>query len=204
MPMPRDDITGLLLAGGEGRRMNGQDKGLQLLRGHSLASRVLERLSPQVGRSMISANRHLPDYRALGVPVFGDAATLARRGPLSGFLTGLRRCETPCLLTVPCDTPFFPADLARRLAQALDADPLLEMAMAATPGATPSSAPQRQPAFCLMRCSPALQDSLSDFLHTDERKIDLWATQRRCTLVVFEREADFANINTPEELSRFQ
>jgi len=204
MPIAREDITGLLLAGGEGRRMDGRDKGLQLLRGHSLASRVLERLSPQVGRSMISANRNLSDYRALGVPVFGDEAPLAGRGPLSGFLTGLRRCETSCLLTVACDTPFFPADLARRLAQALAADPTLEMAMAATPGATSSSAPQRQPTFCLMRSSPALQSSLSDFLHAGERKIGLWATQQRCALVVFEHEAEFTNINTAADLSRFQ
>jgi molybdopterin-guanine dinucleotide biosynthesis protein A len=205
MPIAREEITGLLLAGGQGLRMGGVDKGLQLLHGRSLVSRVLERLSPQVGVSMISANRHLEDYRALGWPVHRDASPEAC-GPLAGFLAGLQHAATPCLLTVPCDTPHLPLDLAARLAQALDADPQADIAMAATAGTAASPSPnRRQPAFCLMRTGQGrLRDSLSRFLQSGQRKIGAWAAQHRCVTVDFDDEAAFLNVNTAQDLARLQ
>jgi len=111
------DITGLILAGGRGSRMGGVDKGLQNFRGMPLALHALMRLSPQVGSVMINANRNLSAYESFGMPVWPDGLA-DYAGPLAGFLCGLERCETPWLLTVPCDTPLFPADLASRLAAA--------------------------------------------------------------------------------------
>ena len=117
------DITGLVLAGGQGTRMGGADKGLLPLAGRSLAWHALERLRPQVGSLAISANRNLQDYRALGVPVWPDLETggAAFPGPLGGMLAGLSACPTEWLMVVPCDAPFFPQDLVARLAAGIAA-----------------------------------------------------------------------------------
>ena len=124
-----EQITGLILAGGRGSRMGGVDKGLQNHHGMPLAMHALLRLAPQVGGVMVNANRNLGAYESLGVPVWPDVLP-DYPGPLAGLLTGLERCETPYLVTVPCDTPHFPADLVARLARALvEAD--AEIAMAA-------------------------------------------------------------------------
>ncbi len=126
------EITGLVLAGGRGSRMGGADKGLQKFNGTPLALHALMRLQMQegqhIGELMINANRNLGAYEAFGVPVWPDTLS-DYAGPLAGFLTGLERAETPFLLTVPCDTPRFPLDLAQRLAEAFD-DPDTEIAMA--------------------------------------------------------------------------
>ena len=115
----RDDITGLILAGGRGSRMGGVDKGLQIHRGRPLAAHALERLRPQVGRLMVNANRNLETYRAMGVPVWPDEVP-DYPGPLAGMLAGLAHCETALMATVPCDTPNFPLDLVARLASGLE------------------------------------------------------------------------------------
>ena len=125
----QQDITGIILAGGRAQRMGGVDKGLQNFNGMSLALHTLLRLSPQVNEVMINANRNLSAYESFGVSVWPDT-TSDFAGPLSGFMVGLERCETPYLLTVPCDTPRFPLDLAQRLADALDTVDA-EIAMAA-------------------------------------------------------------------------
>ena len=127
----RTHITGLILAGGRGSRMGGVDKGLQNHLGLPMAMHALMRLAPQVGEIMINANRNLGAYESMGVPVWPDSLP-DYAGPLAGFLTGLERCETQWLLTVPCDTPLFPLDLAQRLAAAADAHDA-EIAMAAAP-----------------------------------------------------------------------
>src|SRR3954468_21586075 len=119
MNIETGDITGVILAGGRGSRMGGVDKGLQNFNGMPLALHTLMRLQPQVGHVLINANRNLGAYESFGVPVWPDVlADFA--GPLAGFLAGLENCETPWLVTVPCDTPLFPADLVERLAQAAD------------------------------------------------------------------------------------
>ena len=110
-------ITGIILAGGRGSRMGGVDKGLQLFNGTTLIQHAIHRLQPQVGQLLINANRHLEMYQALGLPVLADdLADFA--GPLAGFLVGLTHCQTPYLVTAPCDTPCFPTDLVDRLATA--------------------------------------------------------------------------------------
>src|SRR3989344_952954 len=142
------DITGIVLAGGRGSRMGGVDKGLQNFRGLPLALHTLMRLQMQTGATMVNANRNPAAYEAFGAPVWPDVLR-GYAGPPAGFLTGLERCETPWLLTVPCDTPLFPLDLAQRLAAAAEAQDA-DIAMAAAP-----CAPSRCSACCAWTCSKA-------------------------------------------------
>jgi molybdopterin-guanine dinucleotide biosynthesis protein A len=193
----RKDITGLILAGGRGSRMGGVDKGLQNHRGVPLALHALMRLSPQVGEIMINANRNLGAYEAMGAPVWPDSLS-DYAGPLAGFLTGLAHCETPYLVTVPCDSPLFPEDLVARLARAL-ADADAEIAMAAT---VEAGALQVQPVFCLMK--RGLLESLVRFTQGGQRKIDKWTAGHRCIEIPFDDPLAFANANTPDELKALQ
>ena len=190
----KSEITGIVLAGGRGSRMGGVDKGLQTHRGMPLALYALLRLAPQVGDVMINANRNLGAYESMGVPVWPDAMP-DYPGPLAGFLTGLERCETPFLATVPCDSPLFPVDLVQRLGSAFDADPAIEIAMAAT---REDGELKGQPVFCLMRAE--LMESLLRFTQGGQRKIDRWTALHRTQLVAFEDAAAFVNANTPDEL----
>lgn len=193
----KDDITGLILAGGRGSRMGGVDKGLQNHLGMPLALHALLRLGPQVGHMMINANRNLGAYESFGVPVWPDALP-DYPGPLAGFLAGLEHCETPWLVTVPCDTPDFPTDLVERLAAAA-AEHDAEIAMAATLG---PEGTQVQPVFCLLRSE--LLESLVRFTQSGQRKIDRWTAQHRCVEVPFADEAAFFNANTPDDLQQLQ
>ena len=197
-----DDITGLVLAGGRGTRMGGVDKGLLPFRGLPLAQHALQRLAPQVGSCMVNANRHLERYAAFGVPVYPDSLA-DYAGPLAGFLCGLAHCSTPWLLTVPCDTPLFPHDLAQRLARAAAAENA-EIAFAAAPeiDARGHTRWRDQPVFCLLQAS--LRPSLLRYTAAGGRKIDAWARAQRCISVAFDQPGDdaraFANANTPQEL----
>jgi molybdenum cofactor guanylyltransferase len=195
MTIARDDITGLVLAGGRGIRMGGVDKGLQNHKGMPLALQALLRLQPQVGAAMINANRNLGAYESMGVPVWPDAQG-EFPGPLAGMQVGLERCETPYLVTVPCDTPNFPLDLVERLAQGLDGENA-ELAMAAT---REGGQVMAQPVFCLLRAE--LLESLIKYLQSGQRKIDRWTAQHRAAIVVFDDASAFANANTIEELQR--
>lgn len=197
MSIRRDDITGLILAGGRGTRMGGVDKGLQNYRGMPLALHALLRLAPQVGQVMISANRNLAAYESMGVPVWPDPLP-DYAGPLAGWLAGLERCTTPYLIAVPCDTPAFPADLVERLAAGLAAADA-EIAMAATREA---GAVRTQPVFSLMKSD--LLESLSAFLRSGQSKIMRWTGQRRCVEVVFDDASAFFNANTLDELQQLQ
>ena len=193
--IPLAEITGLVLAGGRGSRMGGIDKGLQPWRGRVLAQHALDRLAPQVGRLAINANRNLEAYAAMGVPVWPDA-TGDFAGPLAGWLAGLQACETPWLVTVPCDTPLFPADLVARLAAAAIAEHA-EIAMAS---GLEEGQQRTQPVFCLLRRE--LQASLAEAMAAGERKVDRWTARHRCAVVPFDDPQAFFNINTLDELER--
>ncbi len=198
-------ITGLILAGGRGSRMGGIDKGLQNFRGLPLALQTLMRLQLQshpLQEVLINANRNLSAYESLGVPLWPDSID-GFAGPLAGFLTGLERCETPLLLTVPCDTPLFPLDLVQRLYQAM-AEQNADMAMAAASEA--DGTVRAQPVFCLLKIE--LLESLVKFTQGGGRKIDAWTGQHRCAIVPFELPGDsaqaFANANTLAELQQLE
>ena len=195
--IPAEHITGLVLAGGRGSRMGGVDKGLQNHLGIPLALHAMQRLSPQVGAVMISANRHLDTYASFGVPVWPDAMA-DHPGPLAGFLAGLEHCTTPYLVTVPCDTPNFPTDLVARLAAGLISQDA-QIAIAATREA---EGVQLQPVFCLM--ASGLKDSLTEFIASGQRHVERWTALHRCATVVFDDAAAFANANTAQELQRLQ
>ena len=198
------EVTGIILAGGRGSRMGGIDKGLQNFNGVPLALHTLLRLSPQVGEVMINANRNLSVYESFGVPVWPDAAGLGEySGPLAGFLTGMERCETPYLLTVPCDTPLFSEHLVERLAQAMaqeDAD----IAVVSAP--EKDGQLRAQPVFCLL--STRLLESLMLFTTSGGRKIDAWTAQHKTVQVPFNLAGDdprsFFNANTLAELHQLE
>jgi len=196
------DITALVLAGGRGTRMGGVDKGLQTFNGTPLALHTLLRLQMQqgdlIGEVMINANRNLAAYEAFGAPVWPDSLP-DYAGPLAGFMTGLERCETPFLMTVPCDTPLFPPDLAVRLADALGRENA-DIAMAAA--REEDGQIRTQPVFCLLRAD--LLESLVAFTHEGGRKIDRWTALHKTVTVPFDQPNDdpraFFNANTLAEL----
>ena len=200
-PTP-DNITGWVLAGGQAQRMGGLDKGLQLFQGQALALRAAKRLASQVHVVKLNANRHLPDYASWGYDVHPDSLS-GFAGPLAGMLTGLQHCDTEWLLCVPCDSPFFPLDLAYRLGMAVNAEESsMAVAWAPEPNAKGDTVCRPQPVFCLMQRS--LQTSLSVFLQGGGRKIDAWTTQHTNARMDFNLPHDthqaFANANTWQEL----
>jgi molybdopterin-guanine dinucleotide biosynthesis protein A len=182
--------------------MGGVDKGLQHFNGTPLALHSLLRLQIQegglIGELMLNANRNLAAYKAFGAPVWPDSLS-DYAGPLAGFLTGLERCETPYLLTVPCDSPLFPQDLAQRLANAFE-DDSTEIAMVAAPQGDGQL--RAQPVFSLMRVK--LLESLVAFTQGGGRKIRSWSDQHRTVLIPFNQPGDdpraFCNANTLAEL----
>ncbi len=202
------DITGLILAGGRGSRMGGVDKGLQTFNGLPLALQILTRLQlgGGVGQIMINANRNLAAYESFGVPVWPDSLA-DYAGPLAGFLTGLEHCETPFLLTVPCDTPLLPLDLVPRLAQALE-HASAEIAMVSAPEVGRDGATRlwAQPVFCLLRSE--LLESLVRFTQSGGRKTDAWTALHQTVLVPFALPGDdaraFCNANTLAELQQLE
>ena len=181
-------ITGIVLAGGQGRRMGGVDKGLQLLNGRPMIAHVIERLAPQVEDIVINANQNREAYAAFGHPVVPDAIE-GYAGPLAGLHAGLQAATQALVVTAPCDSPFLPADLVARLASALGDN---DLAVAKT-GA------QAHPVFALVRRT--LLAHLAAYLAGGGRKIDAWYASLKVVEVAFDDEADaFSNINTREEL----
>ena len=191
MTLSRADITGIVLAGGQGRRMGSVDKGFVELGGRPLVAHVVERLAPQVRTLIINANQNLGRYAAFGFPVVADAIG-GFAGPLAGLHAGLAAATTPFVATCPCDSPFLPADLVVRLSGAFDAQPI-DIAVARTFA-------QPHPVFALARRS--VLPHLARFLDGGGRKIDAWYASLPIAEVAFDDEADaFRNINTPAELA---
>ena len=183
-------VTGIILAGGLGRRMGGVDKGLVAFQGQPMVASVIDRFGLQVDELLINANRHQEEYAAFGYRVIPDAMT-GFAGPLAGLQTGLMAARHDLVATVPCDSPFLPQDLIARLKSALESESA-QLAVAVTCG-------QSQPVFCL--CRRNVLPHLTDFLHQGGRKIDAWYASLKVAEVNFDDEADaFININTPQEL----
>ena len=190
------DVTGLILSGGRGSRMDNVDKGLQLLEGVPLAQRVLARLAPQVGHVAISANRNMDEYSRFGVPVWPDDMP-DYAGPLAGLQAGLARCKTPYLATVPCDSPFLPPDLIERLMQALISSHA-DLAFAVTDGESKDEPPYAHPVFALMRAG--LLPRPTAFLQDGGRKVRAWQAMQNSVAVHFPDRAAFRNINSRDDL----
>lgn len=189
-----NSVTGVVLAGGQGRRMGGVDKGLQALRGKPLVQWVIERLAPQVDEILVNANQNLDRYAGLGKRVVPDAIG-GFAGPLAGLHAGLSAASHALVVTVPCDSPFLPLDLVARLRSALEAKQA-DVAVAKT-GLQP------HPVFSLVR--RAVLPHLDRFLAGGGRKIDAWYATLAVVEVSFDDQADaFSNINTREELAGFE
>jgi molybdopterin-guanine dinucleotide biosynthesis protein A len=185
-----EKISGVILAGGQGRRMGGVDKGLQPLRGRPMIEWVLDSLAPQVDELIINANQNTDRYAAYGHRVIGDEVS-GFAGPLAGLHAGMKSAAHRLVVTVPCDSPFLPADLVSRLGNALEDK---DIAVAKTGERT-------HPVFALVRRS--LLGNLEAFLSGGGRKIDAWYAPLAHVEVSFDDEADaFRNINTLEELKR--
>ena len=181
-------ISGIVLAGGLGRRMGGVDKGLQPLRGKAMVEHVLARLAPQVDEIVINANQNLERYSAFGHRVVSDRIG-GFAGPLAGLHAGLEVISRPLAVTVPCDSPFLPADLVARLRQHLGGNDL----------AVAKTGEQPHPVFALVKRS--VKGNLEAFLAAGGRKIDAWYASLKVVEVSFDDEAEaFRNINTLEEL----
>ena len=187
-------ITGVILAGGQGRRMGSVDKGLQLLRGQPMAAWVIERFAPQVDEILINANQNPDRYAALGYRVIPDEIA-GYAGPLAGLHRGLTEAAHDLVATVPCDSPFLPRDLVARLGAALEREHA-EIAVAKT-------GEQPHPVFCL--CRRSVLPGLTAFLAAGGRKIDAWYANLKVIEVAFDDNPDaFSNINTDEELRAFE
>ncbi len=190
VPSP-DTVTGVLLAGGQGSRMGGQDKGLLPLAGRPLAAHIVTRLRPHVSHLLINANRNTADYATLDAPVVADEL-MGYQGPLAGMLAAMQAATTDWIITVPCDSPLLAADYVMRMTEAADRS---HAAIAVA-----RSAGWLQPVFALIACD--LAADLHSFLAGGDRKIDRWFERHEPVAVDFDdRPEMFENLNTPEELA---
>jgi len=185
--IPNPDITAAILAGGQGARLGGRDKGLALLGGRPLIERVSQAIAGQVGQVLICANRNTQDYAAFGrVVADGDSGF---RGPLAGIAAALAACNTPWLLTVPVDSPHPPANLAERLhAAALETK--ADVAVA-------GDGVRTQPLFAIYRRT--LANAAAAALASD---LAVWRWQQDCKAVTVDFSdcaSDLANLNTEQE-----
>jgi molybdopterin-guanine dinucleotide biosynthesis protein A len=183
------NVTGLILAGGRGERMGGADKGWVMVDGRPLIVSVVERFAPQVGQLLISANRNVERYAALGTVVEDDAADANGErfaGPLMGVLSGLRRARTDWVAIAPCDAPNLPGDLVQRLASAtLDTGAIAACARVCG---------RLQPMFALVKTGTA--DQLASAISAGERAMHCWLESLNAVAVNFDDAQAFVNVNT--------
>lgn len=191
-PLRREALGGLVLCGGRGTRMGGVEKALLPWQGRPLLAHVLERLAPQVATVALNVNRAAGRYAGFGLPLWpDDDDTLP--GPLAGWLAALKRSDADWLLSVPCDAPLLPPDLATRLAAPL-----------AAPGAPPlaiaTTADGPQPVFALLHRT--LAAPLARALAGGERSVVRFARAMHAAEVRFDDASAFADADTPDDLAR--
>lgn len=197
----KDDVTGLILAGGRGTRMGQVDKGLQSFRGMPMVMHVLERMAPQTASVIINANQNLGVYQRFGCAVYPDLLD-GFAGPLAGLQTGMKYCKTPYLISAPCDSPFLAHDLVEKLAAGLvynNADLALAVTFEPENGTLRR---QSHPVFALLKAD--LLPSLEEFLNQGGRKVDAWFATLKSAQVVFDDHTAFRNINTVQELKQYE
>ena len=184
-------VSSIILAGGRATRMGGVDKGLVVLQQQALTAHVIARLKSQVDEIFISANREIETYKTFGYPVLQDA-NADFIGPLAGFFLGLQNAQYDYVLTVPCDSPLLPLDLAERL--------LSGMSASGADIAVASSDENSHPVFCLMKKS--VLPSLLAYIERGERKVSAWQKSQQLVEVDFSDCSEaFANLNTFDDLA---
>ena len=193
------NIVGLLLAGGQSRRMGGGDKALRLLLGRTLLDRVIDRVQPQVAALVLNANGDPSRFARFGLPVVADSiADFA--GPLAGILAGLdwtaaNRPDCRLVVSLASDAPFLPEDLVARLVQGMESQ-RAELACAASGG-------RPHPVIGLWPVD--LREELRRALTAEGiRKVDLWTQRHSLATVDFPITPidPFFNANRPEDLDR--
>ncbi|MCG8378874.1 MAG: molybdenum cofactor guanylyltransferase [Proteobacteria bacterium] len=192
MSIPKDNITGVILAGGQARRMGGEDKGLVRLNNKPMIEYIIDAIRPQTGKLLINANRNHERYAQYGLEIVADELS-GYCGPLAGMASALQTIKTDYMVTVPCDSPFVPDDLVERLSHALhDNDTDISVA---------HNGERIQPVFCMLKNT--LLKSLTEYLHSGERKIDRWFEQYQYAIADFSDIPEtFDNINTPEDIEK--
>lgn len=184
-------VTGVILAGGLARRMNNQDKGLVSFKGQPMVSYAIAAMSTIADQTIINANRNIPEYQAFGLPVISDQ-TDSFDGPLAGVLTAMMFAQTGLLLVMPCDSPLVkPIHLQKLLStrKVVDADVAVAF-----------DGERLHPVFLAIKTT--LRPSLQEYLHSGQRKIDLWLEQHKMVKADFSAEPEvFININSMAELS---
>ena len=181
-------VTGLILAGGQARRMGGMDKGLVEIYGQTMCQRVINLLAPQVGEILINANRNQDRYRTFGTQVVPDYLS-GYLGPLAGLASGMMSAQTPWVITVPCDGPFLNEDYVTRMMQQVNMETNIVVARDSV---------RHQPTYMLAQTS--LVDDLKTFLEGGDRKIDRWFVKHNYTTCDFSDSPDcFININSEDE-----
>lgn len=191
-PVAAADMTGVILAGGRGRRLGGADKGLALFAGRPLVEHAIAALAPQVGDLCISANRNLERYATYGYRVIPDSVA-GYAGPLAGLLSAMEIASTPFVLCVPCDAPAVPADLAARLHAAL--------VRARADLAVAHDGTRLQPLFALLR--RALAPALRAYLEEGGREAGRFMRTQAAAIADFSDQPQaFANINTPQAFAQ--
>jgi len=186
-----EQVTAVILAGGQARRMGRRDKGLVTWQGRPLIEHTLSRINPQVGQVVINANRNLEQYQHYGFPVIADRWP-DYQGPLAGIASVYPHLHTEFLLCVPCDSPCLPSDLVHRLMEEL----LRQQAEIST-----VICEQKIQAACFLAHKNALQD-LDSYLAQGKRKVQDWLRSKRLAEVDFSDRAEcFINLNTPNELN---
>ncbi|HEC73334.1 MAG TPA: molybdenum cofactor guanylyltransferase [Methylophaga aminisulfidivorans] len=185
-------VSGVLLAGGQSRRMGGKDKGLIIHNGSPLIEQVIHSILPQTDQLLISANRHIEEYQAFGYPVITDNLD-DFQGPLAGMLSAMESATTDYILTAPCDCPVISAQLRQRLMEGLLATGA-DIAVA-------HDGHRLQPVFALIPVR--LKTNLRDFLASGERKTQDWFEKQMLSIVDFSDQTDsFVNLNTPEDFEK--
>ena len=189
------NITGVILAGGRGTRMGGVDKGLVKLDGRPLVEHVIQRLQPQVPHIIISANRNLDEYARFGFAVVSDEVESNDAGPLAGILSALTHATTDYIVTVPCDAPRLPQDLAARL--------LLQLHRDRSRACMAHDGMRAQPIFALLHTS--LKEDARRALRASEHKVGLWLQNLGGSTADFSDCAEcFINLNTAENITEFK
>lgn len=190
----KNSIAAVILAGGQARRMGGQDKGLLTIANKPMISYVIEAIRDQVGSLLINANRNQQRYAEYGFPVIEDSIQ-GFHGPLAGVASALQVVEQEYLLCLPCDSPYVPSDLVARLSEQL-VEQQADISVA-------HNGERLQPVFSLIKTS--LQNSLLDYLDSGERKIDRWFGQHKMVTADFsDKPETFINVNSPDDIKNIE
>ncbi len=183
-------ITGLILAGGQSSRMDGHDKGLLNLIDKPMIAHVIARIKPQVDQIIISANRHIEDYQKFGYEVLLDEYD-DFRGPLAGMAQGLSHSKSEYLLTVPCDGPLLPSDMALRMLNVIQKNN--------TKAVFAFDGKYKQPTYNLIHTD--LLHAIEQSLKHNEHKLGKWLLDNGADRVDFsDKKEAFLNVNTHKDL----